>query len=149
MRDLLKGQKLTMATTTIISEYDFSRLAEVIRDIRVENAGRSWPRGDELERLLSDATKVTPQEVPADVVTMNSITRVRDVESEKEGVYNLVFPSDSKPLEGRVSVLSNLGIRLFGSRIGDVVDWETPNAVRRIEVIGLIYQPEAAQHWTL
>lgn len=138
-----------VAHGTVVSEYDFERLMEVIRDLRVEHAGRAWPRGDELEAFMTDATKVTPQEVPNDVVTMNSITRVRDLESKKEGVYNLVFPSDSKPLEGRVSVLSNLGLALFGSRIGDTVEWETPQGTRRLEVIELIYQPEAASHWTL
>lgn len=138
-----------MATDHIISEYDFERLMDIIREFRVENAGRAWPRGDELEAFLNSAAKVKPQEIPDNVVTMNSITRVRDVETKKEGVYNLVFPSDSKPLEGRVSVLSNLGIRLYGSRIGDVVEWETPQGIRRLEVIELIYQPEAAAHWTL
>jgi regulator of nucleoside diphosphate kinase len=117
--------------------------------MKAQSGKREWTRGDELQRKLTEAAAMEPAEIPDDVITMNSIARVRDKESKQEGVYNLVFPSDSKPLEGRVSVLSSLGLALFGSRIGDVVEWETPKGLRRLEVIGLIYQPESAQHWTL
>ncbi|HOD49305.1 MAG TPA: GreA/GreB family elongation factor [Candidatus Hydrogenedentes bacterium] len=133
----------------VISNFDQARLQEVIDAMKAQSGKRQWSRGDELQHKLTASKVLAPTEVPPDVVTMNSIARVRDKESNQEGVYNLVFPSDSKPLEGRVSVLSSLGLALFGSRIGDVVEWETPKGVRLLEVIGIIYQPEAARHWTL
>jgi len=134
---------------SVISEFDRARLREVLDTIRAQSGIRQWSRGDRLQEKLTTSTTLAPSEIPADVITMNSIARVRDLESQKEGVYNLVFPSDSKPLEGRVSVLSSLGIALFGSRIGDVVEWDTPKARRSLEVVEIIYQPEAARHWTL
>lgn len=134
---------------SVISKFDQARLQEVIDTMKAQSGKREWSRGDELQKRLTESTAVEPAEIPPDVITMNSITRVRDKESQQEGVYNLVFPSDSKPLEGRVSVLSSLGLALFGSHIGDVVEWDTPKGVRHLEVIGIIYQPEAARHWTL
>jgi regulator of nucleoside diphosphate kinase len=133
----------------VISEFDRARLREVIDTMRAQNGMRQWSRGDRIQDKLTTSTTLDPSEIPADVITMNSIARVRDLKSQKEGVYNLVFPSDSKPLEGRVSVLSSLGIALFGSRIGDVVEWDTPKARGSLEVVEIIYQPEAARHWTL
>lgn len=133
----------------VISEFDRARLREVIDTIRTQSDTRQWSRGDRLQEKLTTSTTLSPSEIPADVITMNSIARVRDLESQKEGVYNLVFPSDSKPMEGRVSVLSFLGIALFGSRIGDVVEWDTRKTRRSLEVVEIIYQPEAARHWTL
>ena len=134
---------------TIISEFDQTRLQEVIEELKAESSGRQWPRGDELQEKLVSAKAVAPEKVPADVITMNSIARVRDLESKREGVYNLVFPSDSKPLEGRISVLSSLGVALFACRIGDEVEWDTPKGRKLLKVVGIIYQPEAARHWTL
>ena len=134
---------------SVISKFDQDRLQEVIDTMKAQSGKREWSRGDELQRKLNESMAVEPAEIPPDVITMNSIARVRDKESKQEGVYKLVFPSDSKPLEGRVSVLSSLGLALFGSHIGDVVEWETPKGLRHLEVIGLIYQPESAQHWTL
>ena len=134
---------------TVISEFDRARLQEVIETFKAKNSEAQWARGDELQEMLASAKAVAPEEVPADVVTMNSIARVCDMESEREGVYNLVFPSDSKPLEGRVSVLSSLGVALFGCRIGDEVQWDTPKGRKNLKVVGIIYQPEAARHWTL
>lgn len=133
----------------VISEFDRARLQVVIDTIRAQSGTRQWARGDKLQEKLTTSTTLAPSEIPADVITMNSIARVRDLESQKEGVYNLVFPSDSKPLEGRASVLSLLGIALFGSRIGDVIEWNTTKARRSLEVVEIIYQPEAARHWTL
>ena len=134
---------------TIISEFDQTRLQEVIEELKAESSGCQWPRGDELQEKLVSAKAVAPEKVPADVITMNSIARVRDLESKREGVYNLVFPSDSKPLEGRISVLSSLGIALFACRIGDEVEWDTPKGRKLLKVVEIIYQPEAARHWTL
>ncbi|MEA3365492.1 MAG: GreA/GreB family elongation factor [Candidatus Hydrogenedentes bacterium] len=134
---------------TVISDYDQARLQDVIDTIKAQSGKREWARGDELQKKLDASKIVEPADVPPDVITMNSIARVRDKNSDQEGIYNLVFPSDSKPLEGRVSVLSSLGLALFGSRIGDTVEWDTPKGTRHLEIIGLIYQPEAPQHWTL
>ena len=134
---------------TVVSEFDRTRLQEVIETLKAESSGSQWPRGDELQEKLVSAKAVAPEKVPADVITMNSIARVRDLESKREGVYNLVFPSDSKPLEGRISVLSSLGVALFACRIGDEVEWDTPKGRKLLKVVGIIYQPEAARHWTL
>jgi len=134
---------------SVISEFDQTRLLEVLETLKEEGGGRRWARGDKLREKFASAKALVPEEIPPDVITMNSIVRVRDLESEKEGVYNLVFPSHSKPLEGRVSVLSSLGIALFGCRIGDELEWDTPKGCKLLKVIGLIYQPEAARHWTL
>ncbi len=133
----------------VISEFDLTRLQEVIETLKAEGSKSQWARGDKLHEKLASAKTLAPEQVPDDVITMNSIARVRDKESDKEGVYNLVFPSDSKPLEGRISVLSSLGIVLFCSRIGDEVEWDTPKGRKLLQVVGIIYQPEAARHWTL
>ena len=38
---------------------------------------------------------------------------------------------------------------LMGCRIGDGIEWETPKGRKLLRIVGVIYQPEAAGHWTL
>lgn len=132
----------------VINELDRSRLKAVIEKLRSENFNAPWANGDALETKLAAAAALPPPEVPADLVTMNSVVRVRDTETGREERYTLVFPSESRPLEGKVSALSTLGLALFGARIGDTVEWNTPKGTRRMQVIALEYQPEAAKDWS-
>jgi regulator of nucleoside diphosphate kinase len=46
--------------------------------------------------------------------------------------------------DNRLSVLTPLGIRLLGCRIGDVVEWPVRRGVRRLSIEEILYQPEAA-----
>jgi regulator of nucleoside diphosphate kinase len=51
--------------------------------------------------------------------------------------------------DGRLSVLSGLGIKLVGQRVGDIVEWEVPAGVRRLRIDKILFQPEAAGHFHL
>jgi regulator of nucleoside diphosphate kinase len=133
----------------VVNAFDQTRLQEVIELLRKANNNAPWAGGDKLLEKLAAAKALPPEEVPDDVITMNTIVRVRDVGTGKEEVYNLVFPWESKPLEGRVSVLSVLGLALYGARTGDRVEWETRNGRKQVEVVELVYQPEASKHYTL
>jgi regulator of nucleoside diphosphate kinase len=33
---------------------------------------------------------------------------------------------------------------MLGYRVGDVIEWRVPKGIRRLEVLDVIYQPEAA-----
>lgn len=133
----------------VINEFDKTRLEDVIDLLSKENNHAPWAAGDALREKLARARAIPPDEMPEDIVTMNSILRTRDLDSGKEETYNLVFPWESQPVEGRISVLSSLGLALYGVRIGDQVSWETRNGRKQLEVIEIVYQPEAARHYTL
>jgi hypothetical protein len=40
--------------------------------------------------------------------------------------------------------LAPIGIAMLGYRIGDTFEWKVPAGLRRLEVRGILYQPEAA-----
>jgi regulator of nucleoside diphosphate kinase len=133
----------------VISEFDRVRLEELIEKLTGQNDKHSWPNGEKLSDKLTSAKVVAPTQIPADVITIDSIVRVLDLETKRESVHNLVLPSGSNPLEGRISVMSSLGIALLGCRIGDEIEWQTPTGLKLQRIVGVIYQPEAAGHWTL
>ena len=97
-----------------------------------------------LRAELARATLVEPAQVPADVVTMNSIVRVADADSGAERELALVYPRDAGDAD-RVSILAPVGSALLGLRVGDAIDWPLPGGQStHLRVLAIRYQPEAA-----
>jgi len=100
-----------------------------------------------LERLMDEiahAVVVTPEQVPPDVVTMNSEVCIRDLASNKRVTYTLVFPWNIDISKGKISVLAPIGTALLGVREGDVIRVAAPGGIRALHVEKIAYQPEAA-----
>jgi regulator of nucleoside diphosphate kinase len=102
---------------------------------------------DQLEEELGRAELVNPKEIPADVITMRSKVRLKDLKSGKTVMYSLVFPSEANSNEGHISVLAPIGTALLGNRSGDVVESRVPSGLRRLKVKEILYQPEAAGNY--
>ena len=103
----------------------------------------------ELAHELAIAQIVDPQDVPADIVTMNSRVVVQDVETGESSEYVLVFPEQADVAEGRLSVVSPIGTAILGYAKGDVLTWQTPGGPRKIKIAAIPYQPEAAGDFNL
>jgi regulator of nucleoside diphosphate kinase len=131
----------------LISSYDKQRLMHLLRSVDASSEVR-----DELDDLtweIQRGREVRPQEVPADVVTMNSSVRVTDLDASTSHVYAIVFPSDANHERGKISILAAPGMALLGYRVGDVVYWHVPRGVRQLRIDEIVYQPEASGHYHL
>ena len=129
--------------TIYVTESDLKRLGSLLNS--------AWPRNKKdmdyltkLEEELERAQVVSPQAIPGDVVTMNSQARIRDLDSNEEMVFTLVFPAEADYVRGRLSVLAPIGTALLGYRAGDTIEWEVPSGIRRLKIEQVLYQPEAA-----
>lgn len=87
--------------------------------------------------------------IPHNVVTMNSRVRLKDMETDEEKIYTLVFPSDADIERYRISILAPIGTAILGYRAGDTVDWLVPAGKRKVRIQEILYQPEAAGHYDL
>jgi len=86
-----------------------------------------------------------PEDIPPNVVTMNSSVSVLDEEIGRESIVRVVYPHAVSDSFTCVSVLAPLGAALLGLRTGDAVEWPMPDQqVARLRVTGVHYQPEAA-----
>ncbi|HXE51399.1 MAG TPA: GreA/GreB family elongation factor, partial [Tepidisphaeraceae bacterium] len=114
----------------------------------VERARSSWltyaPYLDVFRTALLNAEGVPTEQVPEDVITMNSRFAVSDPQTHEAICYTLVYPEDEAMNAGRVSALSPMGVALVGARVGDQVCWPSPNGLKLLRVQRLIYQPESA-----
>jgi regulator of nucleoside diphosphate kinase len=128
----------------IITQADHQRLVELSRGARMDPRIRAESL-DALDTELWRAHRVLPGNVPADVVTMNSIVRIRDLDSGEAEDYELVFPADADIARNRISILAPIGTAILGYRVGDVIHWPVPAGTCRLLIENILYQPERAE----
>ena len=136
------------ATTTrrpslLLSRLDVERIEELLEQPQFRGLDSGALRG-ELER----AEVAELAAMPGDVITMNSVARVRVDDAElgsHERELALVYPRDADGSAHKVSILAPVGSALLGLRTGDSIDWPMPGGrTARLEVLAIRYQPEAA-----
>jgi len=128
-----------------ITGYDMERLRALIEIY----GGDDTPYLDRLEEELDRAMIVDPKDIPADVVTMNSVVRIKDLDTGEEKSFALVFPNKTGIGEKSVSVLAPIGTALIGCREGDSIDWDVPGGTKRIQIVQIVYQPERIGNYDL
>ncbi len=132
-----------MKNCIVITKADFDRLYQLVEHRR-ESTSPDSQYLENLEQELDQAEIVDPTAIPHDVVTMNSEVRLKDLDSGEMKSYKLVFPRVNMPENG-VSVLAPIGTALLGYRAGDVIEWKVPKGIRRLQILEVTYQPEAAR----
>jgi regulator of nucleoside diphosphate kinase len=126
-----------------VTEPDYNRLGALIEKTR-EGNGVDREYLNKLEAELDRAEIVAAQDIPANVITMRSTVRLKDLVSGEENTYSLVFPTEADFSQGKISVLAPVGTAILGYKSGDTIEWTVPSGLRRLKVDKIIYQPEAA-----
>lgn len=133
-----------MIRTIYTTEIDHQRLGYLIEQVRNQGERSQMSYIDTLEEKLEFAELVAPESVPPDVVTMRSKVKLKDLDTDEETVYTIVFPAEADPDEGKISILAPLATALLGYRCGDTVEFQAPTRLRRLKIQEILYQPEAA-----
>lgn len=134
--------------TIYITRYDLERLNKLI-DETEDSFSQDRHYLEKLEDELSHAEVVPPEEIPNDVVTMNSRVCLVDQENQEEKILTLVFPKDADISRGKISVLAPIGTAMLGYRTGSVFQWDVPAGKKHFKVAKILYQPEAAGDYHL
>lgn len=124
-----------------VTRRDHDRLTTIVRDALITGSERRLYLVALLEELAR-ATVVPSEDVPPDTVTMNSIVRVRDLDTGEVDAYHLVYPSFADAMNDRVSILAPIGTALLGCSAGDVVEWPVPSGTVRLRIEAVEFQPE-------
>ena len=128
-----------------ISSLDADRLEQLLETRTRGN----FPGKDDLQEELDRAEVVPPEEMPPDVVTMNSTVTFRVESSSQEFSLTLVYPQDADGGEARISVLAPVGSALLGLREGDRISWPRPRGgTLRVTIIKVTFQPERTGDYT-
>lgn len=125
--------------TIVLSRLDVERIEALLERLPPEQRRQHAALAAELVR----ADVHEPDAMPADRVTMNSRVRFEDERGEALTV-TLVYPS-AAGTPATVSILAPVGSALLGLARGESIDWPMPDGQqRRLRVIAIDYQPEAA-----
>ena len=127
--------------TLQITDTDMRALRKVVDRF---TDGRLGESAELLELELDRASVVPEASIPPDVVTMRSRAAFEDIETRKRRELVLVYPNESDPAEGKVSVLAPVGLALLGLRVGDTIRWPMPRKrAANLKLLEVCYQPEA------
>ena len=133
---------MTEPPSIYLTQDDCDRLSNLLEAYAAGSGGR---RFDALENELARAIVVPPEQIPKDVLTMNSRVVFEDETTGERREVTLVYPAHADIGAGKISILVPVGSALLGLRIGQSIDWNLPNGQRRrYRVIAVPYQPEAA-----
>lgn len=133
----------TATPPIVVSSLDLERI-EALLDAP---AHRHFPGAEALRAEIARASIVEPQQMPADVVTMNSVAKIVDENNDEEYELALVYPREADGDPGKVSVLAPVGSAILGLRVGDSIRWPMPGGREAaLRIAAISYQPEAAGH---
>lgn len=132
---------IMQATKITLTSLDLSRLRSMLDTV----TNRESEAIERLEEELLRAQVVEPTQISSDVVTMNSRVEFEALDTNCKREVVLVYPRDADVAANRVSVLAPVGSALLGLRVGQTIEWPVPgNRTKRIRILRVLYQPEAA-----
>ncbi len=132
----------------IISKQDYTRIHQAIASAKTSGTIKK----EEAEKLLNElhhAKVVTSEEIPQNVVTMNSIVKIHFQNNKNTIQFQLVYPSQANIKENKISIFSSVASALIGYSVGDEIDWVIPSGMTKIVIDEIVYQPEAAGDFDL
>jgi regulator of nucleoside diphosphate kinase len=115
---MTSGPKRLRKPAITMTRTDHERLARLAEFY----AARNPEMAEELLTELDRARVVVDPRIPVDVVRMGSNVRFTSDLGEDRRVA-LVFPGDADIAEGKVSILTPVGIALLGLSAGQSIDW--------------------------
>lgn len=130
-----------------LTELDYKRLVDLIQIQRQSSGTVSYigKLGEELKR----AKRVAPEQIPANVVTMNSRVLLRDLQSGTEMEITLVYPKDADVNARKISIFAPVGTAIIGCKEGDEVEWPVPSGTINYRIEKVTFQPEATGNFHL
>lgn len=125
----------------VLSSRDAERLEKLLASLPAS----AFAGKQELEAELDRADIAEPDEIPSDVVTMNSTVRFRVASSEEEFTLTLVYPKDMDDSGKTISILAPVGSAMLGLSQGDEIEWPKPGGgMLKVHIEEITWQPERA-----
>jgi transcription elongation factor GreA len=102
-----------------------------------EDQGLNEAEVRRLEALLKNAQVAATDQVPADVVFLGSVVKLRDVGDDSVDLYKLVGASSGRFDGDEIEVTANspMGEALMKARVGEVIKVDLPRGTKRYEIV--------------
>ncbi len=126
----------------IVGSGDLARLRAVVE---WHLSGRDREAAERLEAELDRAIVIPQEDLPPEIVTMDSCVVFEDVEAGRTREITLCYPREADPARGRISILAPVATALLELRVGDSIEWPMPDHRKAtLRITSVLSQPDAA-----
>lgn len=133
----------------VITASDLERLKKLISKEKEFGTFKDSISLSTLDKELSRSSVVPSNEIPSNVITMNSTFVLKDLTSDESLTYSVVYPEDADVFDGKLSITSPIGTAVLGYAEGDTFKWQVPEGTVTYLVEKILYQPEASGNYKL
>lgn len=132
----------------LLTNLDHTRIKKSIKTALSEKT-ITQKEADGLLTELNSAQLVESYEIPPDIVTMNSIVKLKFLNQNKEIEIQIVYPADADSGNNKISIFSPIATALIGYKVGDEIEWFVPAGLTKMKIMKIIYQPEKVGEFQL
>lgn len=120
----------TTKTPIVLTTGIYDLLKEQIKKKKLNKANE-----ERLEIELKSSRQVLNKELPADIVTIDTLVLVRDLETGEEIQQKFVSPQKARRKNGTTSIISPIGVASLGYATGAIIQWEMPEGLKSYQII--------------
>lgn len=107
------------------AEYDAAKDAQGLLELKISK----------LETLLTNCRVLDVSNIDSDTVYILSKVRLKNLQTNKELMYQLVSEQEADLKTGRISVKSPVGNSLLGKKVGEVAEVKVPAGIIKFEIL--------------
>lgn len=121
----------------IIQKKDYELIMACLKGGNTNSFSRK--DAEELQAELKKATLVNSEDLPDDIVRLNSTVLVKDEKANKFLELKLVTPDRADIKQRKISVLSPVGTALIGFRKGQKIKWDVPSGTKTFTILNVVH----------
>jgi len=114
----------------LLSKSDFKFL-----NTHLEKSALSDYNKTKLMAEIKEAVIYNDEDLPDDVVCLNTETKIKNTENNQEFTFKIVEPNMADIKSQKVSVFAPISIALFGYQTGDIINWEMPDGIKEFKIL--------------
>jgi len=126
----------------MLTKYDYEVILSNLKNGLVQ-ATFNKQDAEELSEELKKAKLVDDEDMPPDVVRLNSSVTVKEERENKVLKITIVMPERADIKQKKVSIMSPIGTALIGYRKGSKVSWKVPAGRRTFTILEVSNQINA------
>lgn len=116
----------------VLSEEDYELLTKHVRPSDKPDNTMS------LAYELGRAKVVKSDAIEKDRVRINSVVKIKDLESQIVTSLTIVSPDHADVKQQKISVLTPIGSALIGFKEGDEVEWKMPMGIKKYIILEVV-----------
>lgn len=129
-----KNQVIMEYKKLIIEENEFELIKEKMQDVQQKADPIYNLSIKRFKKEMQMATVLKQDEIPNDIVRMNSKIKIQ-IDSNLVRDFQIVLPEKSNISKNKLSMLSPMGLAIYGYSVNDEIAWQFPSGLTKIKIL--------------